>query len=285
MLFPSLHEQQAITNFLVHKTSEIDNLIADKEKLITLLQEYRQAVISEAVTKGLDPNVKMKDSGIEWIGEIPEHWEILPTKRLFKIVNGATPNSNEPDYWDGDILWVTPIDLNEIHGNVIIETKRRITVEGYYSCGTTLVPPGSIIISTRAPIGYIALAGNPLCTNQGCKSLVKKIKSLSPSFFYYFFLAARNELQAWGMGTTFVELSNQSLSNLPICVPTYSEQQAIADYLDQKTSEIDSLISGIQDSIEQLKAYRQSLISEAVTGKIDVREFAAEGGAASGQDA
>lgn len=270
LTLPSIYEQQAIADFLDQKTSELDGLIADKEKLVTLLQEYRQAIISEAVTKGLNPDVKMKDSGVDWIGKIPEHWDVYRVKHKFRIINGATPNSSESDNWDGDILWVTPVDLNQNDNIVMSDSIRKITRQGYQSCGTTMIPPGSIILSTRAPIGYVMEAGRGMCTNQGCKSLVKR-DDFSTRFFYYHIYSAKTEMQSLGRGTTFLELGNQSLGDLVICFPPANEQQAIANYLDQKTSETDDLISGIQGSIAQLKSYRQSLISEAVTGKIDVR--------------
>src|SRR5690606_36433394 len=125
---------------------------------------------------------------------------------------------------------------------------------------------------TRAPIGYVAIAGVPLCTNQGCKSLVA-INKVNPKYFYYWMHSISFYLNVLGQGTTFIELSNSSLSMVELLTPSINEQKAIANFLDQKTAEIDDLITEIKLQIQKLKEYRQSLISEAVTGKIDVREF------------
>ena len=271
-ILPPKNEQIAIANFLDQKTAEIDGLIADKEKLIELLQEKRQAIITEAVTKGLNPNVKMKDSGIEWIGEIPEHWEIKPLKRIFKIVNGGTPSSSEESYWNGDITWITPNDLSNLTEIYIKDSERKITKDGLHNCSAKIVPKGSIVISTRAPIGYVAIAGVDLCTNQGCKSLVA-INKVNPKYFYYWISSISFYLNVLGQGTTFMELSNNNLSMVELLIPLLSEQEKIASFLDQKTAEIDDLIFDINTQIQKLKEYRQSLISEAVTGKIDVRDY------------
>ncbi|SHE58096.1 restriction endonuclease subunit S [Caloramator proteoclasticus] len=272
VVYPPINEQIKIANYLDQKTSEIDSLIQDKEKLISLLEEKRQAIITEAVTKGLNPNVKMKDSGIEWIGEIPEHWEVKPLKRIFKIVNGGTPNSSRESYWNGEIVWVTPNDLSKLTEVYIKNSERKITEDGLYNCSARIVSRGSIIISTRAPIGYVAIAGVDLCTNQGCKSLVA-IKKANPKYFYYWIFSINFYLNALGQGTTFMELSNDNLSMVGLLIPPICEQEEIANFLDKKTSEIDSLINDIKQQIQKLKEYRQSLIFEAVTGKIDLRDI------------
>ncbi len=269
---PSIQQQKMIVRYIDQKTAEIDDLIADKEKLIELLQEKRQAIITEAVTKGLNPNVRMKDSGIEWIGEIPEHWEVKPLKRIFKIVNGGTPSSSEESYWNGEIVWVTPNDLSKLTETCIVDSERKITEDGLHNCSARIVPKDSIVISTRAPIGYVAIAGVPLCTNQGCKCLVPT-KVVNYKYYYYWMLSISFYLNVLGQGTTFMELSNDSLSMVELLIPSISEQGKISNYLDRKTAEIDALVTEIKGQIQKLKEYRQSLISEAVTGKIDVRDY------------
>ena len=271
---PPKEEQLAIASFLNRETEKIDNLIAKKERQIELLQEKRTALISHAVTKGLDPIAKMKDSGIEWLGEIPEGWNVKPLKRILMLFNGATPKSSETDYWDGNIFWATPDDLGTTEEATIVNTKRKITILGYESCGTTLVPKNSLILSTRAPIGHLGVAGVDICTNQGCKSLVF-IKEDNTLFYYYLLLTARSELESLGQGTTFKELSAGKLAVVPLTAPPKEEQLAIASFLNRETEKIDKLIAKVQESIDKLKEYRQALISAAVTGKIDVREEAA----------
>lgn len=209
----------------------------------------------------------MKPSGIEWIGDIPDDWEVIKTKFLFNVYGGSTPKVNVSEYWGDKITWITPGELGD-DIKIVLNSKRMLSEKGLNSCGATLVSKGSIIISNRAPIGQVCLAGSELCTNQGCKSLVAKIK-LSCLFFYYFFKVQSEVLNMLGNGTTFMELSTSDLLNFKIPFPTIKEQQKIADYLDEKCGEIDATITKQKESIEKLKAYKQSLISETVTKGLD----------------
>jgi len=273
---PSLEEQRSIAQFINHKTSEIDNLIADKEKLIALLQEYRQAVISEAVTKGLDPNVKMKDSGIEWIGEIPEHWQLLRLKHVADLVNEKASAE------DLDKPYISLENIQSWTGLYILSENTDID-EGISS---NLFAPDMVLFGKLRP--YLAKCIKVDFFGR-CSSelLTLKPNKISSSYLHYLLLTESIifEIDSSTYGAKMPRANWSFIGNLVVAIPPLVEQDKITNYLDQKTSEIDSLISGIQDSIEQLKAYRQSLISEAVTGKIDVRGFAAEGGVASGQDA
>jgi len=267
---PSDAEQQAIVGFLDRKTALIDDVIAKKQKLIELLKEKRQALITHAVTKGLDPNAKLKPSGIEWLGDIPEGWEVKRLKYLFKVQNGATPKSSIDEYWDGDILWITPDDLGRLNGLYIEDTARKITTQGYQSCGTALVPSDSIILSTRAPIGHLGVARSELCMNQGCRGLVFKTSRVEKRYFYYLFEIIKCELQSLGQGATFTELSKTKLESVFLPVPTEPEQIAITDFLDRETAKIDEVVIKVKEQIKKLKEYRQTLITSAVTGKIKI---------------
>ncbi len=268
LLIPPLPEQQAIADYLDDKCAQIDNITATINEQIEVLKQYKKSVITEAVTKGLDHNVPMKDSGVEWIGQIPETWEVGRIKHYFKMVNGATPTSTISEFWDGEIIWITPADMND--DGIIKTGKRNITNEGFQSCGTNLVPTGSIIISTRAPIGKINIAQNPLCTNQGCKSLVSRKNN---KYYYYYLISKKHILEFLGRGTTFLELSGFDLNNFNIPVPSSSEQQAIANYLDNKCTKIDAVIADKQAQLETLAAYKKSFIYEYVTGKKSVPGF------------
>lgn len=207
---------------------------------------------------------KYRDSDIEWIGEIPEGWKAIPLKRIFKIINGGTPNSSEESYWNGEIVWITPNDLSELTEIYIRDSERKITEDGINNCSAKIVPKDSIIISTRAPIGYVAIAGVDLCTNQGCKSLVP-VSEINSKFFYYFILSINFYLNILGQGTTFMELSNSNLSMVELLKPPIDEQISIANFLDQKTAEIDDLIADKEKLIELLQEKRQAVITEAVT--------------------
>ncbi len=277
------YEQKTIWKFLNTENSKIDSLISKQQKMIELLEEKRQAIITHAVTKGLDPNVPMKDSGIEWIGEIPEDWNVVKIRRKFSVVNGSTPKSDNEDYWDGDICWITPEDLSRENGVVLNDSRRKITQTGYESCGTKLVLKGSIILSTRAPIGYVKIAGKELCTNQGCKTLVKRGTDIDENYVYYYLSCTANILNSMGQGSTFVELSNENLSYYKFPVPPLDAQVQISVFLRDETEKVDCLISKHQQLIELLEEKRQAVITHAVTGKIDVRSLSQEAMGPAGQ--
>ena len=290
-MLPSLKEQHSIASFLDTKCGEIDSLISLQEEMISELQAYKQSVITEAVTKGLDPNAKMnccasrekndacisssetqpaierkfKDSGVEWIGEIPEGWEVLALKRIFKIIAGATPKSENEAYWDGDIAWITPADY-KTEQKYVSFGRRNLSEQGYHACSTVLLPKGSIVFSKRAPIGLVAITERELCTNQGCLGCVP-IRDVSNVFMYYLLSVYTEQFELYGSGTTFKEISANNFANFKLMLPPLSEQQAIASYLDVKTSQIDSLISLKQQKIDELKSYKKSIIYEYVTGK------------------
>jgi type I restriction enzyme, S subunit len=211
-----------------------------------------------------------KDSGIEWLGEVPRHWSVLALKRSFAIVGGATPNSDIESYWDGDVQWITPADLGKSTDLTITETRRQITEKGLASCAAELVPPNTVILSTRAPIGSIGITRQSACTNQGCKSLVNR-GGYNSQLLAYVLAAANGELNIRGKGTTFLELSGDELGRFSIPTPPISEQQQITAFLDHETTKIDALVEEQRLLIELLKEKRQALISAAVTGKIDVR--------------
>lgn len=205
-----------------------------------------------------------KESGVDWIGKIPSHWKIEPIKRGFAVVGGSTPRSDEPTFWGGDIVWVSPADLSRLKSMYIDGSARMISLAGLNSCGTTLVPAGSVVLSTRAPIGSLAIANTMLCTNQGCKSLVPSNEA-SSLYFAYVLLSATKPLNLKGKGTTFLELSGDDLAGFKVPFPPKSEQLAIAAFLDRETNRIDVLIAEQEKLIALLAEKRQATISHAVT--------------------
>jgi type I restriction enzyme S subunit len=210
------------------------------------------------------PYPAYKDSGVEWIGKVPEGWRIVPLKALAQIVNGATPESGNPEYWDGDIAWFTPADLDNENVSELIEPRRRITAEGLASCAARLTPAGSVILSTRAPVGSVGVTLIPSATNQGCRTLVTNPRIL-PKLLAEMLVAARSELSLRSNGTTFQELSTDSLASLRIHLAPLEEQTAIVSFLDRETARIDALIAKKTEFIELLAKKRQALITHAVT--------------------
>ena len=180
---PPITTQYKIGIKLLEQSTKIELLIENQRAQIEKLKEYKQSVITEAVTRGLDPSAPLKDSGVEWLGKIPMNWNVMATKNLFRIVSGSTPKSDNIDFWDGDIIWITPSDFST-EDVFVYHGKRNISLQGLKSCSTALVPKNSIIFSKRAPIGLVVINGNELCTNQGCLSCVN-ITNQNIKFFYY----------------------------------------------------------------------------------------------------
>lgn len=205
-----------------------------------------------------------RDSGLAWLGKVPTHWSIAPIKAHFRVVGGSTPKSDVEEFWDGEIPWVTPVDLDDNGIKDFISSRRSITPEGLASCGTTLVPPGSIVLSTRAPIGSLGIARVTACTNQGCKSLVPK-GGLISRLLAYFLSIATSELRIRGKGTTFLELASDELGTFRVAIPPPSEQTGIVAFLDRETGKIDRLVEEQKRLIDLLKEKRQAVISHAVT--------------------
>lgn len=240
--------------------------MADCEREIELLREYRKAVISEAVTKGLDSDAPMKDSGIEWIGEIPEGWQIQKLKEVCQLQTGHTPPTNNPEYFNGDIQWFTPVD---IQNNTLIDSARKVSVKAVVDGQVTIYKPQSILlVAIGASAGKVGFAPDESSSNQQITALMPN--DIFPKWLFYAMEANQERLFNLALFTTLPILNNDYLSGFVLAIPTYKEQQAIVVYLDAKTAEIDSLIDSKQQMVDKLCEYRRSLISEAVTGKFKV---------------
>ncbi len=210
---------------------------------------------------------EVKDSGISWIGDVPQKWSVHPLKYNFSIISGATPDSSNSELWDGDVLWITPADYKtkEIY---VSNGARNISSLGYKSCSTHMLPKGTIVVSKRAPIGSVALTAVPLCTNQGCLGLICN-QGISEKFFYYSLSIYEEVLNLFGSGTTFKEISATVLGTIKLAKPSFEEQNRIAQFLDAKCTEIDTLSADIQEEINTLQKYKRSVITEAVTKGLD----------------
>ena len=272
---PPLPTQRKIANFLDRKTKQIDELIRIKERQIELLQEQRTALINQTVTKGLDPNVEMKLSGVEWIREIPKHWEVKRLKHVAKILPSNVDKHIYPDE-----IQVRLCNYTDVYYNDYI-TVDTVLAKG--SCKESefakfALQKGDVIITkdseTPDDIGVPTYVKDDL-DNVVCGYHLTMIRSLACRGEYIFrFIQSdrtRRYFELESNGITRYGLGKPSIENLLLPIPPDSEQRKIADYLNNKTRQIDELITAEQRKIELLKEYRQSLISEAVTGKIDVR--------------
>ena len=271
-LLPPLSEQIQIANFLDQKTEQIDELIRIKELRIELLQEQRTALINQAVTRGLAPNVEMKPSGVDWIGQIPKDWYAVPlTKYLESIIDyrGRTPEKTE----DGRFL-ITAKNIRD--GQIDYECSQEFTSEDEYQRIMTRGMPqiGDVLFTTEAPLGEVANVDDvSVALAQRIIKFRPKPDFLNPYFLKYWILSYsfQSDLQRYATGSTAQGIKASKLCLLRLNLPPLKEQKQIVDFLEHKNKQIDELISAEQRKIELLEEYRQSLISEAVTGKIDVR--------------
>ncbi|QCQ22085.1 restriction endonuclease subunit S [Desulfoglaeba alkanexedens] len=267
---PPLTEQQAIAAFLDRETARIDTLIEKKRRQIELLQEKRSALISHAVTKGLDPNAKMKDSGIEWLGEIPEYWAIRRLKYVASINDEVLPETTDPDY---EFVYVDIGSVDAAKGIVATETYR---FEDAPSRARRIVRDGDTIVSTvrtylRA-IAPIRDADDNLIVSTGFA--VVRPRKLDPGYLSYalrspFFVET---VVSRSTGVSYPAINAPEVGDIGVTLPPLDEQKAIAAFLDRETARNDALIEKVEKSIELLREYRTALISAAVTGKIDVRK-------------
>jgi len=270
-----INEQTQIANFLDQKTAEIDSLIADKEKLIALLGEQRQAIITEAVTKGLNPDVKMKDSGVEWIGEIPEGWRISRIKYQADINKNTLAENTDAD------LEIEYIDIGSVNAKGEVTKVESFTFEKAPSRARRILKNGDTIVSTvrtylKAITWFEKVEGNLICST-GFAVLSPK-KTIHPRYLSYLFRSTKyiDEIVSRSTGVSYPAITAGEIGMLECLLPDIDEQKEIAEFIDKRLNEIDSLLQGIKDQIDKIKEYRQSLIFEAVTGKIDVRDVAVE---------
>ena len=271
---PPLDEQRDIARFLDRETAEVDVLVDKQQELIRLLQEKRTALVSHAVTKGLDPDVAMKDSGVEWLGKIPAHWEAKRTKFAATLRSGHTPSRQKAEYWkDCAIPWFGLADVWQIRdGQVeyVQETAEKISEIGLANSAARLLPEGTVILSRTASVGFSAILGVDMATTQDFVNWVCG-PSLRPEYLLYVFRAMGPEFQRLTMGSTHQTIYMHYVGGFSTPVPPVPEQDQMVAFVRKETAVIDALIAKVRQAIDLLKEFRVALLSAAVTGKIDVR--------------
>jgi type I restriction enzyme S subunit len=292
---PSKKEQQKIASFLDQKTAEIDEIINKKEKLINYLEKYKKSVITEAVTKGklgdkyinedgeLVDEIEMKDSGVEWIGEIPEYWDISKVKYIADIhgrigYRGYTKD-DLVDKGNGALtLGGKHIDDNN---KIDLSDPTYISWEKYYESPEIMVKYNDLLVVQRGSIGKVAMIDKEIgeATINPSLILINNIE-IEPKYFYYYLnsFSVSEFFKLIVSSTAVPMISQEQFDNLHLPKMNLDIQQKIVSYLKQKTQQIDNLIQKTKKSIEKYKKYKKSLIFEAVTGKIDLRDYELEGG-------
>lgn len=265
---PSLHEQKRIVNYLNAKCAEIDRSMELARQGMDKLKAYRMSVITEAVTKGLDPDVPMKDSGVPWIGEIPVPWKCVPLKRLVtNVKTGSTPKGAEEKYYaENGIKWFTPADFTTFP--YLKDSVKKLSDLGEKE--VKIFPKDSILlIGIGATMGKVALSRCQCSANQQINCIQCR-NDLLPLFLTFYLSTISDYLFKCGKFTTLPILNQEETKNIYIPCPSVPEQHRIAAYLDAKCAEIDTLISQKQTLLDKLAAYKKSLIYECVTGKREV---------------
>jgi type I restriction enzyme, S subunit len=271
---PPLPEQTAIANFLDTKLALIDKAIAQKQRMIELLQERKQILIKQAVTRGLDPNVKLKDSGVEWIGMVPEGWDVVKMKFLYQLKSGGTPSKDRKDFWDGNIFWASPKDIK--HPRLSC-TEDKVTEKALSTTSLSLVKAGSIIMVVRSGILQrtipMSIIEVEMTINQDVKAFVPITDSqFSAQFFQYFVIGMESLLlNLWvKQGATVESIEVPDMVNTVVLKPPTSVQNEIVAKLDAFAHRMEKVVSQHLKAIETLKAYKTTLINSAVMGKIRV---------------
>ncbi|WP_195375113.1 restriction endonuclease subunit S [Parabacteroides leei] len=255
LLIPTLLEQQAIVSYLDKKCADIDKVIATQQRRIELLQELKQSTITHAVTRGLNPNAKMKDSGVEWIGEVPEHWELIPFKYISDIIMGQSPSGDDIKSEGKQLFMQGNADFSSLYPQPSL----------YCDKCKKFSRVGDVLMSVRAPVGELNISDRVYGIGRGLCSI--KSKEISQRYLWYLLIKSKSDFSCFTTGSTFDAISIQILKSFISIIPSFSEQQAIATYLDKKCAELDASISKAQREIDLLQEYKQALITEVVTGK------------------
>jgi type I restriction enzyme S subunit len=274
---PPEAEQAAIGAYLDCETAKIDALVEEQKRLIELLKEKRQAVISKAVSKGLAPSVPMKDSGVEWLGKVPAHWDVVPVKFFARVGNGSTPNRDRADYWeDGNFPWLSSTVVNQ---GIVTEPTQLVTQIALAECHLPIVKPPAVVIGITGEgktRGMAAQLGIEATINQHLAFVKTQDESLSATLLRRYFEMAYVQMrfESDGGGSTKGAITCDQIANMRVPIPPMQERQFIINFLDCAIEQIDALSAEAQSGVDLLQERRSALISAAVTGKIDVRRAA-----------
>jgi type I restriction enzyme S subunit len=265
IIVPTECEQRKIVDYLDAKCSKIDEIIEKHQVIIEKLKEYKLHLIQETVTKGLDRNAELRESGEIWIGKVPKHWDVLKLKSHTRMI---TPMRDKPEDLSGDIPWVRIEDYN---GKYIDSSREGFGVseQTVKEMNLKVYPVGSILCTSSCDLGKCAIVATPLVSNQRFINIVPD-KDTSSDYLYYVMLSNADRMNHLSTGTIQANLSRVAFEHLLIQFPPLEEQKEIARYLDHKVEVIDSTIMGKEKLVEKLREYKRSLIYEVVTGKKEV---------------
>ncbi len=268
---PSIEEQEAIANYLDAATSNIDKAIGQQQKMIDLLNERKQIIINNAVTKGLDPNVPMKNSGVEWIGKIPEHWEIKPLKYCARTNSGSTPRSiSGKENPMATIKWVRTTDLKNCH---VCDTTEYLTLDEMKSASCPLLPKGTVLISMyggEGSFGKLGLLDVEATINQALCS-INCFDNIMPEYIFYYLQTIHPLWMKYAASTRKdPNLNQETIRNISVVLPPLNEQKLIVNKINLQLNKIDTVLSNVIKQISLLQERKQIIINDIVTGKVKV---------------
>lgn len=268
LYIPSITEQQRVVDYLDAKLGAIDERIAVLEKQKDAYARLKKSIIHQTVTRGLNPNVHLKDSGVEWIGMIPEHWKVKRLKEVGLIGSGTTPNTKKDGYYlNGIHPW---LNTGCVQDCAIVNPADYVTDLALKECnGLTYYPIGTILVAMYGggTIGNVGIMQLAATINQACCAICSNRQIMYPKYLFYSLYSKKNKLISLGFGGTQINLSQGIISNFIIEYPPLSEQQAIADYLDERCTKIDAAIENIDKQIDASKRLKRALINEVITGQ------------------
>ena len=272
VLTPPLQEQAAIVRYLDHADRRIRRYINAKRKLIALLEEEKQAIVNHAVTRGLDPNVPLKPSGVEWLGDVPSHWEVRRLSQVSRILRGKFTHRprNDPSLYDGPYPF---IQTGDIAGASKMVTRYTQTLNEQGFAVSTMFPRGTLVMTIAANIGDVAILDFDACFPDSVVGFGPN-KNLHRDHLYYLFTAMKREFLREAPVNTQGNLNVDRIGSRKIPLPPFSEQASIVEHIDKATAKIDTAIARTHRQIELLQEYRTRLIADVVTGKLDVRKTA-----------
>ena len=274
---PPISEQKAIAAYLDDMTGKVDALITEKQKQVEDLRSYRTSLITETVTRGLNPNAPFRLSGIDWLGDMPEHWETTKLKYITsKIGSGVTPKGGSEVYSDEGILFIR--SQNVYPKGLHLDDPKYISKQIDETMCNTRVYQGDILLNiTGASIGRCCVYSLPENANVNQHvCIIRPLPDTINNMFLCYVINSnigQEQIAMYQTGGNREGLNFEQLKNFTIPLPSFSEQQAIAEFLDEKTEKIDALIRELEKQLEELAEYKKAVISEAVTGKVDVRDW------------
>jgi len=271
---PPVSEQRQIVRFLDCETAKVGALITKQEQLIATLREDRTATITHAVTRGLDPDVEMRDSGVPWIGQVPDHWEVVNIRRAALMKTGHTPSRSVAAYWENTTIpWFTLADVWQLRDGTrtyLGETSSCISELGLANSAAELLPAGTVVFSRTASVGFSGIMPIPMATSQDFWSWICG-PQLLPEYLMYLFRAMKDHFASLMMGSTHKTIYQADAAAIRIPLPPLAEQKEIVTEISSKAGAFDNLTDKAGEVIATLREYRSALITDAVTGKIDVR--------------